>query len=45
MLTDKDRMTGRYGLTDRDKMTGRCGLEDRDKVTGDGARMTNRYLA
>ena len=43
MLTDRDRLTGRYGLKDRDRMTGRCGLEDRDRMTGDGARMTNRY--
>ena len=43
MLTDRDRLTGRYGLKDRDRMTGRCGLEDRDRMTGDEARMTNRY--
>jgi hypothetical protein len=43
MLTDRDRMTGRYGLRDRDRMTGRCGLKDRDRMTGDGAKMTDRY--
>ena len=43
MLTDRDRMTGRYGLRDRGKVTGRCGLRDSDRVTGDGVGMTNRY--
>jgi|LakMenEpi03Aug12_release.lakeMendotaPanAssembly.Ray.scaffolds.fasta_scaffold2947699_2 hypothetical protein len=43
MLTDRDRMTGKYGLRDRDRMTGRCGLKDRDRMTGDGAKMTDRY--
>ena len=45
VLTDRDRMTGRYGLRDRGKMAGKCGLRDSDRVTGDGVGMTNQSLA
>ncbi len=45
MLTDRDRMTGRYGLRDRDRMTGRCELKDRDRMTGDGAKNDGPILA
>ena len=45
VLTDRDRMTGRYGLRDRGKMAGRCGLRDSDRVTGDGVGMTDQSLA
>jgi hypothetical protein len=45
VLTDRDRMTGRYGLRDRDRMTGRCELKDRDRMTGDGAKNDGPILA
>ena len=45
VLTDGDRMTGRYGLRDRGKMAGKCELRDSDRVTGDGVGMTNQSLA
>ncbi len=45
VLTDRDRVTGKYGLRDRGKMAGKCGLRDSDRVTGDGVGMTNQSLA
>ena len=45
VLTDRDRVTGKYGLRDRGKMAGTCGLRDSDRVTGDGVGMTNQSLA
>jgi hypothetical protein len=45
VLTDRDRVTGKYGLRDRGKMAGKCELRDSDRVTGDGVGMTNQSLA
>jgi len=45
VLTDRDRVTGKYGLRDRGKMAGKCELRDSDRVTGYGVGMTNQSLA
>ncbi len=44
VLTDRDRVTGKYGLRDRGKMAGKCELRDSDQVTGDGVGMTSQYF-